>query len=142
MAFADFLLIYHSYYKTKLADEQLKKEGEEFQEKINADRDKMTALEEKVDSGILSEKEKESLNKEIGEIRMQITKNIQEFNAKIDNERKQEIDKLIEDLRAKLSNYGREKGYTMILDKNELIFSDPRLDLTKEIVDYINKDDK
>ena len=70
---------------------------------------------------------------------MQATKTIQEFNLEIEGDRRETIDKLIEELREKVSSFGEERGYGMILDKNELIFSDTRLDLTKEIVDYINE---
>ncbi len=142
MGFADFLKIYHSYSKTKTEDERLKEEGRDFQEKIDTDRNKISELEKKINSAILSQKEKEDLNKEIEELKTKITKDVQEFNLKIDNERKQAIDKLIEDLRTKISNYGKEKGYTMIFDQNALVFSDTHLDLTQEIVDYINKNDK
>ncbi len=136
---ADFLIIYHSYSQTKAEDERLKEKGYELQEKIDADKNKITELEKRINSGILSEEEKENLNKEIEELKAQITKNIKEFNLQMDSERKQVIDKLIEDLRAKISNYGQEKGYVMIFDKNELIFSDTILDLTQEMVDYVNK---
>lgn len=142
MGFADFLTIYHSYSQTKIEDERLKEKGLELQGKIDADRNKIAELEKNLNSGILSGKEKENLSKEIEELKTKITKDIQEFNLKIDNERRQTIDKLIEELRAKLSDYGKEKSYTMIFDKNELIFSDTSLDLTQEIVEYINKNDK
>ncbi|MDD5454269.1 MAG: OmpH family outer membrane protein [Candidatus Ratteibacteria bacterium] len=137
--FADFLTVYHSYSKTKIEDERLKAKGLEFQRKIDLDKDKISELEKKINSGVISEKEKEILNKEIEEIKTQITKNIKEFNSGIDSEQRQAIDKLIEDLRIKISNYGKEKGYIMIFDKNELIFSDTHYDLTREIVDYVNK---
>ncbi len=140
--FADFLAIYHSYSQTKLEDKKLKEKGRELQEEINVDRDKISELEKKLNSGILSEKEKEVLDKEIEELKKQIARKIQEFNSKIDSERRQAIDKLIEELRLKISEYGKEKGYAMIFDQNELIFSDTRFDLTQEIIDYVNKNGK
>ncbi|MFH1548361.1 MAG: OmpH family outer membrane protein [Candidatus Omnitrophota bacterium] len=139
MGFADFLTIYHSYSQTKIEDERLKEAGSELQEKIDTDRNKIIELEKRMNSGILSEKEMGNLSKEVEELKTQITENIQKFNLKIDSDRRQTIDKLIEDLKVKLSNYGKEQGYAMIFDKNELIFSDTRLDITQEIIDYINK---
>ena len=139
IGFADFLMIYHSYSKTKLEDERLKKEGQEFQARIDADRDKITELEKKINSGILSEKEKDNLNKEMEELKTKVNQDIQEFKLKIENERKKTIDKIIEELRVKVSDYGKEKGYAMIVDRNELIFSDTNLDLTREMVEYVNK---
>jgi outer membrane protein len=139
MGFADFLTIYHSYSKTKIEDERLKEEGQELQGKIDVDKNKITELEKRMNSGILSEEEKENLGKEIEELKTQIAGNIQEFNVKIDSERRQAIDKLVADLKDKISNYGKEKGYVMIFDQSQLIFSDTRLELTQEIIDYINK---
>lgn len=141
VGFANFLTIYHSYSQTKIEDERLKKAGSELQEKIDADRNKIIELEKRMDSGILSGKERENLSKEVEVLKTQITENIQEFNLKIDSDRRQTIDKLIEGLKVKLSNYGKEQGYAMIFDKNELIFSDTRLDITQEIIDYINKNE-
>jgi len=140
IGFADFLIIYHSYSQTKVEDERLKEKGLQLQKKIDADKNKIIEIEKRINSGILSEEEKENLNKEIEELKAQITKNIQEFKLEIASDEKQTIEKLIGDLRAKISNYGKEKSYTIIFDKNDLIFSDTQFDLTREIVDYINKD--
>jgi outer membrane protein len=140
IGFVDFLIIYHSYSQTKVEDERLKEKGNELQAKIDLEREKIAELEKKMDSGVLSEKEKEKLSKEIEDAKTQAQSKIQEFNLEINNDRKKTIDKLIEELKDKISRFGKENDYIMILDKNEPIFSDTSLDLTKEIVDYINKD--
>ncbi len=92
-----------------------------------------------MNSGVLSEEEKGKLSQEMEELKTQINNKIQEFHLEIESDRRKTIDKLIEELREKVSSFGEERGYSMILDRNELIFSDTSLDLTKEIVDYINE---
>lgn len=138
IGFADFLIIYHSYSQTKVEDERLKEKGSELQTKIDIEKAKIEELEKKMNSGILSEEEKEKLSKEIEDTKTQAKRKIQEFNLEIDSDRRQTIDKLIGELREKISRFAREEGYIMIFDKNELIFSDTSLDLTEEIVGYIN----
>lgn len=140
MGFADFLTIYHSYFRTKKEDKRLNEKGNELQAKLELEKGKIAELEKKMNSGILSETEKGKLNKEMEDTKMQVSKKIQEFNLEIESDRRKTIDKLIEELREKISNFGKGKGYSMIFDKNELIFSDTSFDLTKEIVDYINKE--
>ncbi len=140
IGFADFLTIYHSYSRTEEEDERLKEKGNEIQAKLDLEKGKIAELEKKMNSGILSETEKGKLSKEMEEVKMQVNKKIQEFNLEIESDRRKTIDKLIEELREKISNFGKEKSYSMILDKNELIFSDTSFDLTKEIVNYINKE--
>ena len=140
IGFADFLTIYHSYSATKVEDERLKEKGTEFQTQIDTEKVKIAELEKKMGSGVLSEEEKGKLSKEIEEAKTQISKKIQEFNLEIESDRRQTIDKLIGELRDKISVYGKEKGYSIILDKNQLIFSDTNLDITQEIVEYVNKE--
>lgn len=140
IGFADFLTIYHSYYPTKAEDERLKVKGNELQAKLDIEKGKIAELEKKMNSGILSEEEKGKLNKEMEDTKTQVSKKIQEFNLEIEGDRRKTIDRLIVELKEKISTFGKEKGYIMILDQNQLIFSDTSLDLTKEIVDYTNKD--
>ncbi len=138
IGFADFLTIYHSYSPTKVEDERRKGKVNEFQAKVDIEKNKIAELEKKMNSGVLSEEEKGKLSKEIENAKTQTSKMIQEFNLEMDSDGRKTIEKLIEELRGKVSNYGKEKGYFMIFDQNQLIFSDTSLNLTKEIVDYVN----
>jgi len=138
IGFADFLTIYHSYSQTKAENERIKGKGMEFQAKIDIEKANIAELEKKMNSGILSEEEKGKLNSQIEDAKTQVNKKIQEFKLEIASDERQTIEKLIEELKEKISSFGKEKGYSMILDQNQLIFSDISLDLTKEIVDYVN----
>lgn len=139
IVFADFLTVYHSYYKTKQEDEKLREKGQQLQAQIEKEREKIAELEKKMNSGILSEEEKNKLQQDIEEAKRKASREIQEFNLEIESERQNVIDKLIAELRGKISDFGKERGYTVILDKSEVLFSDEDLDVTKDMVDYVNK---
>lgn len=140
IGYADFLTIYHSYNQTKEEDKRLKERGDELQKKIDAEREKISKLEKKMASGILSEEEKKKLTKEIEEAKRQVNRKIKDYNLEINSERRETIDKLIRQLRSKITRFGEEQGYTIIFDTKDLLFADTNLDLTKEIVDYVNRE--
>ena len=142
IAFADFLAIYHSYYKTKIEDNRLREKGIQLKGTIDTEKNKITELENRMNSGILSEEQKSKLSVEIEELKLKIENQLQEFKLELASDERQTIENLIGDLRAKISEYGKEKGYIMIFDKNDLIFSDTGLDITDEIVGYVNENNE
>lgn len=140
IGFADFLTIYHSYSSSKAEEERLKEKGNKFQVEMEIEKGRIIELEKRMNSGVLSEAEKAKLRKEIEEAKIKAGRKIQEFNVEIENDRMQTIEQLIGELKEKISHYAKEKDYLMILDMTQLIFSDTELELTKEIIDYINKE--
>lgn len=139
IVYADFLTIYYSYNRTKEEDKKLKQKGDEIQKKIDAMKEEIKELEKKMDSGILSEEKKKRLAEEIEETKLRLNRKIKDYNLEIESERRETIDKLIQELRLKITEFGKERGFTLILDAKDLLFADTGLDVTKEIVDYINK---
>ncbi|MFH0931078.1 MAG: OmpH family outer membrane protein [Candidatus Zixiibacteriota bacterium] len=140
IGFADFPTVYNDYSPTKAEDERLKEKDSELQAKIDVENDKITELEKKMNSGILSKEEKNKLNAQIEDAKAQVSKMRQVKKLEMDSYAREAMRSLAAELVEKISNYGKEKGYSMIINKSALIFSDTSLDLTQEIVDYINKD--
>jgi len=140
IGYADFLVIYHSYYKTKQEDTLLKKEGDSLQKEIDKDEEKIKILEKKIESGLLTEEKKKEIENQIKEKREALMKKARKLNFRMSEQRRKVVEELVIELRKKVQTFGTQEKYKLILDGKDLIYADTALDITRQIVDYINQD--
>ncbi len=120
----------HAGLQKKL--EAKKNERQKMVDEVSKLKDEMELLNEK------AKKDKESV------LAGKLTK-LQEFDAAVYNEIGQERDKLAmeigKEIEGIVKNYGKQNGYTMILNENNLsmTYGDETLDVTQDIIDILNK---
>jgi len=127
------------YQKTKEAHSGLEKnleakkiERQKMVDEVSKLKNEMELLNEK------AKKDKESV------LREKLTK-LQEFDEAVYNEIGQERDKLAmeigKEIEGIVKTYGKQNGYTMILNENNLsmTYGDETLDVTQDIIDILNK---
>lgn len=160
-AFIDLDKAFNEFYKTKLADAQLKEQAEEFKaerkkhvdefKKLQADFD---AAREEAQNTALTEEvratKKEQAEEKLVEIREQESR-IRRFDEsrqkQLDEQSKRMRTRLVEEIQEIVRAYAKEQGYTAILDSSGsslngvgvVIYSDPRLDVTATVIERLNK---
>jgi len=74
-----------------------------------------------------------------------LRKKIQEFsrkwaevNKKLDERRKELENARLKEIKDAIKKYGKEKGYTVILDSRVILFGETSADLTDEIIKVLN----
>jgi outer membrane protein len=78
----------------------------------------------------------------LGQKQQMLQQQFQREEQVIQKESQTEIDTLIKEVRAFVKNYGKEKGYTYILGSNDagsVMYGEENKDLTKEILEELNK---
>ncbi len=88
---------------------------------------------------LLSDKGKEEKQPVIDEK----IKNLQEFDTELRGELQQERDEKLREIMSEIDkviqDYGKKHGYTVILGDRMLVYGDESVEITREIIDILNK---
>jgi len=160
--FIDLDKVFNEYYKTKLADAQLKEQAEEFnqeraklvesyeamQKEFNEARDQSAspALEDEARNKLRSQAEEKLI-----EIREQEQK-IRNF----DNSRRKQLEeqgrrmrkRIVDEIKEKVQAHARNQGYLSVIDTSGqslngvaiVLYVDDKADLTADMIAILNKD--
>jgi outer membrane protein len=152
---------FEEFYKTKLADAQLKEQADQFKE----ERTKLIADYKAVQKAFEDAREEASnsaLSEEVRDRRRSEADSkmidVKEMESKIrhfDDSRQKQLDeqsrrmrkKLVGEIQEQLTKYAAEQGYTAILDNsgesmngvNLVVYSDPQIDITEAMLAILNK---
>lgn len=161
IAFINLDRCFNEYYKTRVADAQLKSQAKEFDEelkKLVADGEKLqkdfNALREESQNTALSEEvraaKRNAAEEKVMGIREQETR-IQGFRERRGKQLEEQSRRmrrgLVGEIREIVRTHAREKGYEAVLDSSgaslngveSVLYVDPRNDITEEVVALLNK---
>ncbi len=160
-AFIDLDQAFDEYYKTKLADQQLKEQAEEFNaereelmQEYEALQEEFNAAREQAQNTALSEEVRNEKRNEAEEKLIEI----REFESRIrrfDRNRRQQLDeqsqrmrkRIVDEIRETIQGYVRNQGYTAVIDISGeslngvplVIYADPDANITEDVLELINK---
>lgn len=136
IGYVNFMQVYNEYQKTKDYDAKLEGKKAEVEKNLNAKKEKIEEMRNKLN--ILNEKEqakeKEKVEKEIQDFRDL------ERKAFIDikKERDEKMKEIFEDVSAVVEDYAKKKGYDLILDQPAILYGDKVMDVTTDILKAVN----
>ena len=161
IAFVDMQKLFTSFYKTQLAQDQVRQQADEMQleqdimqsnieeirqeiEELRTDsRDSMLSLEMRSNKRVLLEEkliELQNLEQEMTEYEALRRKQIDEQNTRMTK-------KLFDEIQEKIMIYSREHGYVAIIDQSAqsrigiavTVYVDPVIDITEGILKELNE---
>ena len=153
--------VFNEYYKTKLADAQIKKLEEEYNERmrdkvteLRAMNDQFVAAREMAQDTAVSEDmrnrkrgEAEELLIELRERETTIKEMEQTGRKELESELRRRRTRIIEEIKAEIQRYARAQGYQSVIDSSGkslnfvelIIYADQRVDITADIIALLNK---
>jgi outer membrane protein len=127
----------------KKAKSSLEKEFNDKKKQLQAEEERIKKLSEdfKKQSLVLSEEAKARKQGEIQEQLMKYRELFQKSQMDIQSRERQLTEPIINRLRGIVEDLGKKNAYTVILEKNEntVLFSQPKDDLTEEVIKSYNK---
>lgn len=161
IAFVDMQKLFTSFYKTQLAQDQVRQQADEMQleqdimqsnieeirqeiEDLRTDsRDSMLSLEMRSNKRVLLEEkliELQNLEQEMTEYESLRRKQIDEQNTRMTK-------KLFDEIQEKIMIYAREHGYVAVIDQSAqsrigiavTVYVDPVIDITEGILNELNE---
>ena len=137
IGYIDLSRSFDEYQKTKDFDKELEKKGDmkqEEREKLVQDIRKMR--------GELELMNKSARDKKETDIEAKI-KSLQEFDQEAKTDLTKERDNMVKDILKEMSDvikeYGQKNGYSIILNDRVLLYGDPGMELTNEIIKILNE---
>lgn len=160
-AFVNLDKCFNEYYKTKLADAQLKEQAKDFNEErkklisdYEAKQEAFNSAREESQNTALSEDERNKRRNEAEEKLVEL----REYEAKIRNfdaSRKKQLQdqsqrmrkRIVEEIKKSIQTYARNQGFTAVFDSSGesfngvtlVVFNDEKVDITEDVLDLINK---
>ena len=142
IAFIDMKFILNNSKAGKGAQDYLKKTFEESQENLNKQEKNL----KKEESDLLSKKStltKEEYKTKSDELRKKVVEYQTQRRSSIENigkERAAARKKLLDKLNPILTTYAEETGISIIVDKKNVVLGNNNYDITKVIIEKLNKD--
>ena len=53
-------------------------------------------------------------------------------------ERRRKVEEILKELQEKVKEFAKKKGYKLIIDKKDVLFAEETVDVTEELIDFVN----
>ncbi len=129
--------VFNEYQKTKDEEEKLTAEGKQKQAEIDARLKEIDKLKEGMD--LLSDKEKEKKKKELDKKMEELRQFDRQARADLMKKRDTIIREILDEIDQGIKEYAKSKGYTIIFNSRALLYKQDKLDITDEVINYLNE---
>ena len=155
IATVDFKKIYSEYWRTDQADKKLKAKEDESKKKIQKHLDDQEKLRKKILNMLQALKDPKLGAVERNRRERQVADRIKEFQEmdgvirdfrnstmkRLEMEMRKEIDSIRGEIKVVVADKAKKEGYTLVLDKNTVVFTDGSADLTKGVIEQLYAND-
>ena len=155
IATVDFKKIYSEYWRTDQADKKLKAKEDEAKKKIQKHLDDQEKLRKQILNMLQALKdpklgavERNRRERQMADRQKEFQENdgaIRDFrNAtmkSLEMEMRKDIDSIRAEIKVVVAAKAKKAGYTLVLDKNTVVFTDGSADLTKGVLEQLNAND-
>lgn len=141
IGYVDIAEAFDKYKRTDIATDELKKDIEAKRKEIEKKREAINLLKQKLETQgvVIKEEEKGKMQEEL-EGRISELKDFTEKSNMDLRQRENEFTKdILENIKEAVNIYARENGFDIVLDKREVLYGAEGMDITKEVVDIMNK---
>lgn len=164
VVFVDLDRAFSEFYKTKLADAQLKEQADEF----NEERKKMMGAYEKLQQAFNTVRDEAQNTVLSDDVRTQKRNEAEEklvemrdYESRIrtfDESRRKQLDdqsrrmrkRIVDEIRQAVESYAKTEGYDAVVDSSGqslngveiVIYTDPKIDITDNLLEILNKGSK
>lgn len=127
--------IFDEYPDSKEAKELLVKELKKRQQEINARTEEIKKLEEELKSNLLlSDEERAKKESEINEKKRAVLKYSQEAEEYLSEKEEELTKEITQKIYLLIQQIAKEKGISIILENNYVLYVDEKLDITEDII--------
>lgn len=121
---------------------KMQAERDEKQKEVNAREEEIRRLEGQLEKGapVLSEEAKREREETIRRKIRDLRRTIEDFNRDLAKRENELIADILKEVTLVIKAYGKEKGYTLILEKGQagVLYGDEGADITQEIINVYN----
>lgn len=142
LGFVDLQAVITQSKEGRAAEDKVKAEAAEKQKEISAKEAEIKQMDADLQkqTSVLSESAKKEREEEIRRKLRDLKRVTEDVNRDLAKREGEMVNDLLRDLTALIRDYGKEKGYTLIVEKGQsgVIYGNDAADLTKEILERYN----
>ncbi|MCD5390752.1 OmpH family outer membrane protein [candidate division NPL-UPA2 bacterium] len=140
IGYVDIGRVIDGYPRAREAKEALREEQEARHKELSRKREEIDKLEEelKAQEALLKEEEKRKRARLIEEKRRRWEQLFWEYDLEFRSKVMEKQREVLEEIRQAIESFGKEKGYTLILDARQVFYGLKGLDVTEEIIKLLN----
>jgi len=136
IGFVDLSRLFDEYYKTKDYDKVLEEQHKSFEADRNTKIEKIQESQGKL--ALLNEDKKVELEEEIEKMKADLLEYDREKKTTLTKERNEKIREILLEIENVVSTYAEKESYSIILNDRVLIYGNPSIDVTEEILKNLN----
>lgn len=137
VAYVDVAEVFDNYQKTKDQDLALKNIGEQKEKERAALVKAARALEDEV--SLLAKEARQPKQEQLIEKKRQLEDFDREVRRQLGESREKVVREIFQDIDATIAEYGKAKGYDFILNDRVLLYRNPTLNITKDVLQELMK---
>ncbi len=137
IAYVDIGQLFDGHAKRKQYDEILETKFDQYEEQYNEMRDNILNSMGKL--SLLKDEEKEKLQEKIDKQRAELEQFERQKGTDLKQERDEKIREILLDIEQIIRDFAEKNKYDIILNDKVLIYGNQSLDVTKEILNEMNK---
>ena len=135
--FVDVKKVFDDYDKKKEFDKVLEKSVKEKEDQISKQEDEIKRLTEELE--IKNEKEKLKTQEDIDEKRRKLADFKRAAQSELDRQNDKLVREIVLEINEVVKDYGQKEGYGLILKSSSILYGDPGMDITDNIVKILNE---
>ena len=141
IGYVDIVKVFDQYEATDTATETLRNDIKDKEKDIEKRKEDINLLKNKLETqgAVINKEEKAKIEEEV-ETKI---RDLKDMTEKSNRDLRQREQKFVRDILKKIEGvvemYGKDNGYDLILDKRNVLYGPEGMDITKEIVDIMNK---
>ncbi|MCM8831130.1 MAG: OmpH family outer membrane protein [Candidatus Omnitrophica bacterium] len=138
IGYVDFFKVYNEYQKTKDYEKIIDEKKLNKEKALKAKMEELEKLQSKISvlAGKEQEKEKENFRKKMNDFE----KFRRSSYIDLKKERDEMAKEIIKDIETAIKNYAKKNNFDFILNENVVLFGDPSVDITKDILTIVNEE--
>ena len=137
MGYVNLGKTFDEYGKTKEADAALEKKSNEKEKERQKMVDEISKLKDELE--LMNEKGKKDKQAVIDEKLKKLQEFINATREELSKERDAMVTDIVKEIDKVIQDYGKQNGYTVILNDRVLVYGESALDITEEMIGILNK---
>ena len=136
LGYVDLSRLFDEYYKTQDYDATLEGQHKNFEQERNTKIESIREAQGKL--GLLNEEKKAELEEQIEQMKADLLEFDRQKKADLTKERNEKIREILLEIENEVSSYAEKEGFAMILNDRVLVYGNPAIDLTEQILEKLN----
>lgn len=137
LGYVDIMQVFDEYSKTKDYDGELEKKSEVEQKKLDAEKEKIQKMQNKL--SLLKDSEQEKQREKIEDAIRDFKREERKIFIDLKKERDEKMKEIVTDITETIEEYAGQNNFDMVVNKNAILYGSNSMDITKTILDIVNK---